>query len=186
MIAFLPLKVLLLFWVIGAASLGDSPHIHFSLGEHVAQNEQNIQAEDHREQDVEQSGHFYHSDVLHILLTEVDQTHEHEQLQSLREVEVKAKVPFLERLTINCETDEGALNRRNSQNSIIAVIIENSYHQGDQNLLEAAKEPEILRDALVVGSDEIYWSCVGAISHPLRLNSFLLHFQCQQRQNDEL
>lgn len=96
------------------------------------------------------------------------------------------QISSLKWLAVDSNADENCCNRRYSYNSIVRCFIKHSDHQGNQYFLKATEKPKIFSDRFVVGPDHIYWSTVGIVSHPFRLNGLLLYFEKQEHEKNEL
>ena len=65
------------------------------------------------------------------------------------------EVAALQRLAVNTHTEIGTVHAAYSDNGVEGLVVKDCDHEGEQNLFEAADEPKIFGESLVIGTDEV-------------------------------
>lgn len=86
-------------------------------------------------------------------------------------------VATLEGLAVNGEREVNCVNAANGDDGAERALVEGCQHDGQQNLLEAADEPEIFGDCFEVRPDKVDGGGEGIVSHPFRFDHFFFGFE---------
>ena len=116
---------------------------------------QQMHSKDKGQNSVEELGERNELGCRCVLGSEVYQQHEHEKFHALGEVEMHTEVAALQGLAVNTHAEIGTVHAAYCDNSVKGLIVEDCDHEGEQNLFEAADEPKIFSESLVIGTDEV-------------------------------